>query len=367
MVPPPLRLLAAGLRLAQPRGARDVRGRPALLAGPRRRRLPRRRGARSLQGGLAARPGRRRGRQARQRCRRDGRAPGHRRADVGPARGARRLPLLARHPRRVRPRPDGRRRGLDLDRRVDGEVHPFRRARPDLQLRVAARRVVGRDVRRGHHRHARLGRVDRRVPDVGAQQPRRDPPRHPLRRRRAGPGPRPRGHHDDARAARLELPLPGRGARPRAGRRRAGVPPGPVLPPHRRGRPRRLPGADPVERHRGAVRLRARLRPAVDPAAGRLGAAHRRGADRRPDVDAGVLPRRAARAPRLRVDRGRLGRGRSGRTTTSSRSVAARSPSCSTAATPRSSCPTARCCSRAGRSRAASSGPTRPPGSADPR
>ena len=146
-----------------------------------------------------------------------------------------------------------------------------------------------------------------------------DPPRHPLRRRRPGPGPRPRGDADHARAARLELPLPGRGARPRAGRRRAGVPAGPVVPPHRRGRPRRLPGADPVERHGGAVRLRARRRPAVDPAAGGLGAAHRRGADRRPDVDAGVLPRRAARAPRLRVDRGRLGRGRRTRTTTSSR------------------------------------------------
>ena len=45
-------------RLAQPRGAGDVRGRPALLARPRRRRLPRRRGARPVQGGQPARPGR---------------------------------------------------------------------------------------------------------------------------------------------------------------------------------------------------------------------------------------------------------------------------------------------------------------------
>ena len=58
VVPPPLRLLPARLRLAQPRGPRDVRGRAALLARPRRRRLPGRRGARPLQGGLAARPGR---------------------------------------------------------------------------------------------------------------------------------------------------------------------------------------------------------------------------------------------------------------------------------------------------------------------
>ena len=43
-----------------------------------------------------------------------------RRADVGPARGARRLPSLAQDPRRVRRRPDGRRRGLDPDRGVDG-------------------------------------------------------------------------------------------------------------------------------------------------------------------------------------------------------------------------------------------------------
>ena len=40
-----------------------------------------------------------------------------RRADVGPARGARRLPPLAQDPRRVPRRPDGRRRGLDPDRR----------------------------------------------------------------------------------------------------------------------------------------------------------------------------------------------------------------------------------------------------------
>ena len=47
----------------------------------------------------------------------DGRADAARRADVGPARGARRLPPLAQGPRRVRRRPDGRRRGLDPDRR----------------------------------------------------------------------------------------------------------------------------------------------------------------------------------------------------------------------------------------------------------
>ena len=49
---------------------------------------------------------------------------------------------------------------------------------------------------------------------------------------------------------------------------------------------------------RGAVRLRAGRRPAVDPAARRLGRAHRRGAVGPPRLDAGVLPRGAARPPR---------------------------------------------------------------------
>ena len=45
-----------------------------------------------------------------------------RRADVGPARGARRLPPLAQGPRRLPRRPDGRRRGVDPDRGVDGPL-----------------------------------------------------------------------------------------------------------------------------------------------------------------------------------------------------------------------------------------------------
>ena len=64
----------------------------------------------------------------------------------------------------------------------------------------------------------------------------------------------------------------------------------------------------PWSRLAGAVRLRPGRDPAVDPAARRLGGAHRRGAGRRPVVDALVLPRRAAGAPRLRVERGRGGR-----------------------------------------------------------
>ena len=70
-----------------------------------------------------------------------------RRADVGPARGARRLPPLAPGPRRVRRRPDGGRRGLDPDAGVDGRVRAPRRAAPDVQLLLAARPVVGDRVR----------------------------------------------------------------------------------------------------------------------------------------------------------------------------------------------------------------------------
>ena len=74
VVPAPVRLVAARLRLVERRGARGVPRHPALLARPRRRRLPRRRRARPHQGRRPARlhparrgrlDGRRRGRRAR--------------------------------------------------------------------------------------------------------------------------------------------------------------------------------------------------------------------------------------------------------------------------------------------------------------
>ena len=91
VVPAPVRHHSAGPRLAQPRGRRHVRGRPALLAGPRGRRLPRRRRARPAQGGVPAGPGRARGRGPGQRGRPHRRTGADqpraaRRADVGPAR-----------------------------------------------------------------------------------------------------------------------------------------------------------------------------------------------------------------------------------------------------------------------------------------
>ena len=69
-----------------------------------------------------------------------------------------------------------------------------------------------------------------------------------------GPGrrrPRPRGHAGDARAARVVVPLPGRGARPRERRRPRGAAAGPRLVPHRRRVARPLPRADAVGRHHG--------------------------------------------------------------------------------------------------------------------
>ncbi len=97
-----------------------------------------------------------------------------------------------------------------------------------------------------------------RLPDLGAEQPRRRPAPDPLRRRRDRSRARPRRDPRHARAAGVGVRLPGRGARPGAGRGGAGVPAGPVLVPHRRARPRRLPGADPLGGLRAAVRVRAR-------------------------------------------------------------------------------------------------------------
>ena len=127
--------------------------------------------------------------------------------------------------------------------------------------------------------------------DLGAVQPRRGPPHHPLRRRRTGAAPGPRGRAADARAARLDLRLPGRGAGPARGHR-----------PAERGAPgpRLLPAAGqdgfrdgcrvpiPWTAERPVVRLRRRRQLAS--AAGRLGRAVGGGADRRPALHTGALP-----------------------------------------------------------------------------
>ena len=96
-------------------------------------------------------------------------------------------------------------------------------------------------------------------------------PRHPLRRRRARPAPGPGRRPADAGAARLGLPLPGRGARPAGGPRPAGrvredptwyAPAAPIG-------PRRLPGAAAVD---AVAPASASPPPALLAAAARLGA-----------------------------------------------------------------------------------------------
>ena len=150
------------------------------------------------------------------------------------------------------------------------------------------------------------------APDhLGAVQPRRDPARHPLRQPagwhpvrepgdRRWPAPGPRRDPADAGAARLGLPLPGRGAGPARGHRPAG-----------RGcaRTRRSsapPAQDgfrdgcrvpiPWSGDRAPVRLRPGGQPWLPQPAPR-GRAERRGPDRRPGLDPGAVPGRAAPAP----------------------------------------------------------------------
>ena len=69
----------------------------------------------------------------------------------------------------------------------------------------------------------------------------------------------------------------------------------------RRPGPRRLPRAAALGGRHAALRLQQRREPTVlARPARRLGAAHRRGAERRPGLDAQPLPRRPAPAPRVR-------------------------------------------------------------------
>ena len=113
----------------------DAGGDAALLAGPRRRRLPRRRGARAGQGRRAAATTR-------------ASPEGHRRAGDGGAATsdwdqegrARRLPVLAAAARLVPGGPDGGRRGLAGRRGGPDPVRPPGRAAPGLQLRAAVGR-----------------------------------------------------------------------------------------------------------------------------------------------------------------------------------------------------------------------------------
>ena len=171
VVPAQLHARAARPRLVERGRARRVRRHPALLDGPRDRRLPHRRRPRDRQGPRAARqPARDRGRH---------RAP----PLAGPAarvldeprRGPRRLPPLARG---VRPATAACSLGetwvLDLERLMRFYGDGPRRAAPGLQLRLPARRLRGGAARadrgrdRGADARARLAGVDARQPRHGA-------------------------------------------------------------------------------------------------------------------------------------------------------------------------------------------------------
>ena len=101
-------------------------------------------------------------------------------------------------------------------------LRPRGRDEPGVQLRLAAGAVVGARVRARSSRSSieALDDVDAAPTWVLSNH---DVDRHvdAVRRRPGRPGPRPRRDAGDAGAARLGVPLPGRGARPRAGRRRA--------------------------------------------------------------------------------------------------------------------------------------------------
>ena len=279
VVPPPLRHHPARPRLAQPRGRRHVRGRAALLARPRRRRLPGRRGARPVQGGEPARPGRRREGQ---------REPAERsaaRATPWSSAPLRDEPMwdqpevhdVYRRWHRVLGEYDGDRMAV-AEAWTQTPESMARYVRPDelqpgvqllLAARAAGRRAPSPSVITRHARGA-VRRSAPRRPGCSATTTSSGTPR--------GTAAAPVGLAR-ARAATLAmLALPGSAylyqgeelgleqvdvAPEERGRTRPGSAPRELA--------RRLPGADPVVGRRAAVRLRPGHRPALAPAAGRLG------------------------------------------------------------------------------------------------
>ena len=184
-------------------------------------------------------------------------------------RGWRRIDRLLRRRAGLRRRGLGRRRP-SASPATSAPTSCTRPSTSSSSLRAVGRRRAARGDR-PEHRRPRRGRG---AADVGAVEPRRRPPRHPLRRRRAGRAPGPRRGAADAGPARRRLRLPGRGARPARGR--------PTCPTTLRqdptflrtggavSGPRRLPGAAAVVRRR--PRRSASARPAAVAApAGRVG------------------------------------------------------------------------------------------------
>ena len=181
VVPPPLRRHPARPRLAQPRGRRHVRGRAALLARPRRRRLPDRRRPRPLQGGRPA--------ATRSVPKKEPTAGAPARAawsSAAPAATSR----CGTSPRCTRSTAAGTR--CSPSTTATGWPSPRPGPRPPESMAAYVRPDElsqafnfpwllapwsADRVREGHHRHPRGGRAGRRLPHLGAQQPRRRPAR----------------------------------------------------------------------------------------------------------------------------------------------------------------------------------------------
>ena len=198
-----------------PRGARRVRGHPALLAGPRRRRLPRRRRPRPGQGGRACRTGPRRRRCWATPTRAGAPRPSPRTAS-GPRCGTRTACTRSTEQWRTiltSYNPVGEQHDPQADRILCAEawVTPQERAvryvRADemhqafnfdyLQAAWLAPQI--REVVESSLRGQRLGR---RAHHVGAVQPRRRPPRLPARAARRHPPPQRHRHRRPAAGRR---------------------------------------------------------------------------------------------------------------------------------------------------------------------
>ena len=309
MVPAPVRAGAARLRLGEPGGRRGVRGHPAVLAGPRRRRLPDRRRQRAEEGPVASPTSGPRtrtpcSRRSRGRTTRSGTAT---RCTRSTAAGAGSRTTYAGD------------RMFVAEAWVDNPDRLARYVRPD-ELHTAfnfdfVRAAWDADELRTTIDGSRAAAGSVGAPDdLGAVQPRRHPARHALRpagldrrrRHRRGPG-RTRTPRSTPRSAcagpgpprLLMLALPG-SAYVYQGEE-LGLPEVVDLPEdvladpiwersgHTRARPGRLPGADPVDPDGPSLRLRHRR--ALAAAAGRLGRAvgarRRRASRARPSSSTG--------------------------------------------------------------------------------
>ena len=338
VVPPSLRARAARPQLDAPRRLGRARGRAALLVRPRRRRRADRLGGAARQGSGA--------RARRRPTPRPGEHPFMDRDELHEIYRA-----LARDRRRLRRAARARRRDLAARRRAARALPAPGRAAHRVQLRLprlplgARRRCAPRSTRRSPS-HAPVDApatwvlsnhdVTRPVTRYGAS-------RHVVRvrvearrhadRPRARHAPRPcRGAARDG-AARLDVRLPGRGARPARGRGHPGrAPPGPDVAPLRRASTPaataaacRCPGRATSRRTASAPTARA-ARGSTSPTTGRRSPSRRRAAT--PASMLEPLPRRPAAAPRRALGRGDDDPRGSRRPTPSSRSRAATDFTC---------------------------------------